>query len=225
MSSIKRHNHRIHPCAPERKQELLKHLLTCNETSSILIVVSGEAKEIQELIDDKNIIVTNDTGLADFPDLIRDLVISYDLPDTSEEYMARISHAATHALILLDPQDQIHLYPIETLLGRTLMQEVISGFEIEVEKPKEKFRRDERPNRNNERPPRKYKDSDSRDSRDKKPYEKKKSYGEKKNYSDNKERKSYDDRGKSSYKSSKPTGAKKTGKRVSIKAIKPKESE
>ncbi|MEA3522998.1 MAG: DEAD/DEAH box helicase [Campylobacterota bacterium] len=215
MSSIKRHNHRIHPCSPERKQELLKHLLTCNEASSILVVVSGESQELQELIDDKNIIVTNDASLADFPDLMRDLVISYDLPDDAKDYIKRISHASTHALILLDPENQIHLYPIETLLGRTLMQEVISGFEIEAEKPKEKFKRDERPNRNDKRPPRKYKDSDSRDSRDKKPYEKKKSYGEKK---------PYDGKGKGSYKSSKPTGSKKVGKRVSLKAVKPKET-
>ncbi len=201
MSSIKRHNHRIHPCAPERKQELLKHLLISYETSSILIVVSGDPKEIQELIDDKSIIVTNDAGLADFPDLTRDLLISYDLPEASVEYMQRISHAQTHALILLDPQDQIHLYPIETALGRTLMQEVISGFEIAVEKTKEKFKRDERPNRNDKHPPRRYNDSDSRNKRDKKPYEKKKSY-----------------------KSSKPTGTKKAGKRVSLQAIKAKES-
>ncbi len=238
MSSIKRHNHRIHPCTPERKQELLKHLLTCNENASILVVVSGEPQEIQELIDDKNIIVTNDVGLADFPELTRDIVISYDLPDTPEDYTARISHAKTYALILLDPEDQIHLYPIETLLGRTLMQEVIAGFEIEVPKAQ----REERPRRDDKRPPRKYNDSDSRDSRDKKPYEKKKSYGDKKTYGDKKpygdkktygdkkpygdkkDRKPYDDKTKGSYNSAKPSSPKKSGKRISIKAIKPKES-
>ena len=193
MSSIKRHKHRIHPCTSERKAELLKYLLTSNDTSSILVVTSQNPEDIQKLIDDKDIIVTDDIGLADFPELSRDLLISYDLPAKAEDYLTRISHAKTHALILLDSKDQTYLYPIETLLGRTLMQEVIKGFEIEEIKPK----RDERPKRNDKRPSKKYNDSNSRNSWDKKPFRDKKPN------------------------SSTP---KRTSKRVSIKAIKPKEN-
>jgi hypothetical protein len=107
---------------------------------------------------------------------------------------------------LLDPKDQIHLYPIETALGRTLMQEVISGFEIDdfTTKPATK-----RPAKNN--------DYNVTDNRNAKPSGKKKPYGDKK------ERKPYADKGKSSYNSK--VSPKPAGKRVSIKAIKPKESE
>lgn len=198
MSSIKRHNHRIHPCAPERKAELLKHLLTCNETQSILVVSKEDSKEVQAVVDDKNIIVSDDASLADFPELKRDLLISYDLPATPEAYNARLSHANTHALILLDPKDQIHLYPIETALGRTLMQEVVSGFEMDdfSTKPAKK-----RPAKNN--------DYNVTDSRNAKPKGSKKPFSDKKNYN---------------AKSSSKAKPKPRGKRVSIKAIKPKES-
>ncbi len=193
MSSIKRHKHRIHPCLAERKAELLKHLLTCNDTSSILIVTSQNPEDIQKIVDDKDIIVTDDASLADFPELSRDMLISYDLPQKPEDYLVRISHATTHALILLDSTEQNSLYPIETLLGRTLMQEVIKGFEIEEIKPK----RDERPKRDDKRPAKKQSDFKSKNSRERKPFRDKKS-----NHST----------------------PKKTTKRVSIKAIKPKES-
>jgi len=198
MSSIKRHNHRIHPCAPERKAELLKHLLTCNETQSILVVTTHDPKEVQAVVDDKNIIVSDDAGLAEFPELKRDLLISYDLPATPEAYDARLSHATTHALILLDPKDQIHLYPIETALGRNLMQEVISGFEVDdfSTQPAKK-----RPPKNNEH--------NITDNRNAKPKGGKKSYGAKKPYGS---------------KPSTQAESKPQGKRVSIKAIKPKES-
>ena len=200
MSSIKRHKHRIHPCLAERKAELLKHLLTCNDTSSILIVTSQNPEDIQKLIDDKDIIVTDDASLVDFPELSRDMLISYDLPQKPEDYLARISHATTHALILLDSTEQNSLYPIETLLGRTLMQEVIKGFEIEDTNAKRDERQNERPKRNDKRfddkrPAKKYSDSNSRNSRDKKPFRDKKSNS---------------------------STSKRTTKRVSIKAIKPK---
>jgi superfamily II DNA/RNA helicase len=164
MSSIKRHKHRIHPCLTERKAELLKHLLTCNDTSSILVVTSQNLEDVQKIVNDKDIIVTDDANLADFPELSRDMLISYDLPQNAEDYLARISHATTHALILLDSTDQNSLYPIETLLGRTLMQEVIKGFEIE----------DIKPDRDDKRPAKKYNDFNSRNSRDNKPYRDKK---------------------------------------------------
>lgn len=202
MSSIKRHNHRIHPCAPERKEALLQHLITCNESSSILIVTAHDPKALQEFIDDKSIIVTDDEGLADFPELMRDIVISYDLPSVPEVYSARVSHAITHALILLDSKDQINLYPVETLLGRTIMQDVISGFEPAGHKEQPKGKR-----------PVKINDYNAIDNRNAKPHGEKKPYGEKK------DRKPYADKGNRSLKPQE----KPKGKRVSIKAIKPKE--
>jgi hypothetical protein len=129
--SVKRQNHRVHPCPTLRKPELLTLLLERNSESAILIVTANDPEPIQKAVSGENVTVISDGALADAPDLQCDLLISYDLPDTAAVYMARLSHAKTHALILLDPKEQERLYPIETRLGRSLMQETISGFEPE----------------------------------------------------------------------------------------------
>jgi superfamily II DNA/RNA helicase len=168
MSSIKRHYHRIHPCTSQRKAELLKHLLEINETSSILIVTAYKTEDIESLVDNRDIIVTDDASLADFPDLMRELVISYDLPLNAQDYAKRILHAETRALILLDENDQSNLYEVETLLGRTLMQEVISGFEIQEStkpKPTQKRERDKKTYSDRKKPFREKRESFSKPKR------------------------------------------------------------
>jgi hypothetical protein len=127
--SVKRQNHRVHPCPAQRKPELLNLLLERNSGSTILIVTADDPEPIQKAVSGETVTVVSDGALADIPELRCDLLISYDLPATAAVYAARLSHAKTDALILLDPKEQELLYPVETLLGRSLMQETISGFE------------------------------------------------------------------------------------------------
>ena len=166
--SVKRQNHRVHPCLPERKPELLNTLLRQNEKLNILVVAVDNPEAVACAATQDNVTVTSDIALAETPQLQCDLLISYDLPESAEAYMARLSHAKTHALILLDPKEQKSLYPIERLLGRTLVQEIIDGFDPEpVISPKEETKafkprdggrerkRDEKSGRNDRRSPRK----------------------------------------------------------------------
>ncbi|MCF6330503.1 MAG: hypothetical protein L3I99_03015, partial [Sulfurimonas sp.] len=95
-------------------------------------------------------------------------------------------------------------YPIETLLGRAIKQEVIAGFEVEVavvEKTRE-FKSS-------------YNDKKSFSPRgDKKPYGDKKTYGKKKEFSKD-DKKPYD---------KKKTSPKKIGRTITIKSLKKKDS-
>lgn len=126
--TLKRHNHRVHPCETEKKQELLNILLAKNSEKSILVVTCDENDTLENLSDAKNVLFISDDVLLKSPELHAELVISYDLPDKAIAYMARIAHATTYALILLDLTEEKLLYPIETLIGRTIMQEPIDGF-------------------------------------------------------------------------------------------------
>jgi hypothetical protein len=125
---VKRQNHRVHLCNPERKDELLDLLLERNAELSILVVSSNAAETIKNRVGSERVTVVNDEELG-ASERICDLLISYDLPEKAELYAERLSHVKTHALVLLDPNEQKLLYPIETLLGRTLMKDPISGFE------------------------------------------------------------------------------------------------
>lgn len=149
--ALKRHNHRVHPCQAEKKDELLKLLIQKNAQINILVVTSGDKEKIQNIEDLKNVTVVSDEDLLNSPDLKTELIISYDLPDKAIIYMARIAHTTSHALILLDESEEKLLYPIETLIGRTIMQESIEGFgpkvvvKAEVEKKEHKPKRDDKP--------------------------------------------------------------------------------
>lgn len=166
--SVKRQNHRVHPCLNERKPELLTTLFQQNRTQSVLVVTANNPDVIAGTATHENVTIVSDAALAETPDLRCDLLISYDLPKSAEAYMARLLHAKTHALVLLDPKDQKSLYPIERLLGRTLVQEIIGGFDPKpVISPKEETKtvtskdggrerkRDEKSVRNDKRSPRK----------------------------------------------------------------------
>lgn len=137
-TSIKRQNHRIHPCSHTRKNELIRFLIERNTGKNILIVTSDDAGEIKNLFAGNNINVLSDAELAKKSDLHCNVLISYDLPEKAILYMARFARADEYALIMLDAEDQKKLYPIELLNGRTIVQEVIQGFEpdfgIAVEK-------------------------------------------------------------------------------------------
>ncbi len=125
---VKRQNHRVHLCSPERKDELLDLLLECNAELSILVATTNDAEAIRNKVGSEHVTVLSDAELLEC-ELKYDLLVSYDLPESPRLYADRLAHAKTHALVLLDPNEQKLLYPIETLLGRTLMKEPISGFE------------------------------------------------------------------------------------------------
>jgi hypothetical protein len=129
--SVKRQNHRVHPCPSERKPELLNVLLARHAGENVLIVTAGEPQTLQKFAGE-TVIVTDDRQLETLPRETYDLLVSYDLPATAADYLVRLARVKTSAVILLDPAEQSRLYPIETLLGRTLMQETIAGFEPET---------------------------------------------------------------------------------------------
>lgn len=129
IQTIKRQNHRAHPCKSDRKNELLNILLSSNADSKILVITAHDSELIKTNISSENITILSDKDLLDNNELIVDLLISYDLPSDASEYVERLSHTKTHALILLDESEQKDLYPIETLIGRSVVQEVIIGFE------------------------------------------------------------------------------------------------
>lgn len=128
-SPIKRQNHRIHPCNSDQKNALAQFLIQNHAGKNILVVTSNDIEGLADLANTKNITLLSDAELAKTPDLRCDVLISYDLPEKAILYMSRFARASEYALILLDSEDQKRLYPIELLNGRTIVQEVIKGFE------------------------------------------------------------------------------------------------
>ena len=127
-SEIQRKNHRIHPCNTERKNELLNFLLPLYADKKILILTAQNPKNIQ-ITNPINVTIATDDELIASEKSTYDVLISYDLPEKAILYMTRFAHAREIALILLGAEDQKNLYGIETLLGRTIIQEPIVGFE------------------------------------------------------------------------------------------------
>ena len=133
--TIKPNNHRVHPCPNDRKLALAHQLVAQNLNEDIIVVTSGDPRIIQETL--TGIKVVDDKTLIKDKDLTCTLLISFDVPLKAVIYMARLSHTTSKAVLLLNESEQKLLYPIETLLGRVIKQDVISGFEYEVkEKPK-----------------------------------------------------------------------------------------
>ena len=105
-STIKRQNHRIHPCNTEQKNALIQFLIQQHNGKNILIVTSNEVEGLADLANTKNITLLSDAELAKSPDLRCDVLISYDLPEKAILYMSRFARAGEYALILLDTEDQ-----------------------------------------------------------------------------------------------------------------------
>lgn len=199
-STIKRQNHRIHPCSTERKTQLLNFVISQNPARSILIVTANDTKAI-DVAQTKEIILVTDSDLVQPSETMYDIVISYDLPEKAIIYMTRYARAKEFAIILLGSEDQKHLYAIETLFGRTITQEPVVGFEpnfgIAVEQKNKEEMAAQRAKREEERanPSRSKRDfkpkrdetkTDNRQPR--KPYEGKKSEGKSSNSWDKKAR-------------------------------------
>ncbi len=130
-SGLKRHNHIVHPCKDDAKTALLQHIIKQKPTQTIY-VIANDTKELKELLSQHNISLYNDEELQRSEDLQCELLISYDLPDSAESYLQRITHT-DKAIILLAETEHKKLYPIETLLKRALKQEQVEGFETTKE--------------------------------------------------------------------------------------------
>jgi len=126
--TIKANNHRIHPVSPAKKAQLVSFLLEQNPELSILLCVSEKSLLPQELQENQNFTLLLDSELETIADKSYAFVISYDLPADSQLYIQRVSKASQKAVLLLDTNEQNKLYPLETLLGRTIKQEPIEGF-------------------------------------------------------------------------------------------------
>ena len=142
--TIKPNNHRVHPCPNDKKLSLVNKLISDNRDDKIIVVASTDAKAIEEFLQTENSqaleniqVLDDKTLIKDSKDLTCDLLISFDVPTKAVIYMARLSHTTNKALLLLNETEQKLLYPIETLLGRVIKQDIIEGFEYEAkEKPK-----------------------------------------------------------------------------------------
>jgi len=250
--TLKRHNHRVHPCNDDKKEELLKFLLQKNADKTIIVVTSAKTPLTTE---QENVSIVSDEELAKMTDARCELMISFNLPSKAATYMQRITHTDTYALILVNPSEERVIHPIETLIGRTIMQELVEGFsELREDKtaqpvPKDYDPREERKRKflgTEEEPKREDREKKSYDDKprgDKKPYEKKsyddKSKGdrkpwEKKERSENKYL-GKDESGKAKFSGKsgernhyhdgtpKAKSPKLTGRKISIKGLKKKE--
>jgi hypothetical protein len=96
----------------------------------ILVVRANSLDVIKEAVTADNVTILSDDELKDSTKTY-ELLISYDLPATPTLYINRLFCATEMALILLDVNEQKKLYPIETVLKRVIKQEIIEGFEYE----------------------------------------------------------------------------------------------
>jgi len=132
--TIKRYNHRMHPCSTSKKQDLLKHLVDLYQDKSILVISDANTKATE--IEDKNMTLCDDDALKSMGDRKWDVVISFDLPKDPQDYVKRLSFANIMALIIADEREQGTLFLIETLLGKNLTRESIEGFSEAIAEPK-----------------------------------------------------------------------------------------
>ncbi len=136
--TIKPNNHRVYPCPNDKKLSLVNKLISDNRESKIIVVTSMDANSVREFLQNENSQALENVEILDDKTLIKDekqtcdLLISLDVPSKAIIYMARLSHTTNRALLLINESEQNLLYPIETLLGRVIKQDIIEGFEYEV---------------------------------------------------------------------------------------------
>lgn len=132
--SIRPNNHRVHPCQSAQKLALINVLISKNEDKKITLISTDANAMLQENIKAENVSILSDKEFITNQDLSCELLISYDLADSPQIYIARVSKATKMALVLLDPSESQKLYDVETLLGRVLKNEIVEGFEPKVQK-------------------------------------------------------------------------------------------
>ncbi|WP_321779268.1 hypothetical protein [Sulfurimonas sp.] len=133
--TIKPNNHKIHPCPNDKKLALAHDLVAQNTKEDIIVVTSGDTRVLEETL--KGIKVIDDKTLIKDKNLTCTLLISFDVPLKAVIYIARLSHTTKNAVLLLNESEQKLLYPIETLLGRVIKQEIVSGYEYPQKEIKE----------------------------------------------------------------------------------------
>lgn len=120
--TFKRKHHQLLLCADARKVDLLAELIAEHESRRIAVVVSDKDERVY----------VPDTAVLLFDDALGDdsfdLLISYDLPDDPQQYVARLALAEETALTLMGESDREKLLAIETLLGRALPQDRPAGY-------------------------------------------------------------------------------------------------
>jgi len=137
--SIKPNNHRIYQCPNDKKPDLLNKLIQENPNADILVMCSKNLQQIKEKLQNKDVHVVEDKELIKEKDLTCEYLISYDMPIKAIVYMARVSKATQKAVMFLDESEQKELHAIETLLGRAIKQDRIAGFEYLQKESKKVF--------------------------------------------------------------------------------------
>ena len=208
--TIKPNNHRIYQCPNEKKIELLNKLLEESSSKDIIVVCSGDAQKIKEVLNNKDITVLEDREFVQNKELQCEFLISYDMPIKDIVYIARVAKATQKAVMLLAESEQKELHSIESLLGRAIKQESLEGFAYKVaEKPKEPARKKLSKDEIKEVAKKRYEKS----TQDEPKYDEKPKYDAKPKF----------DKPKKEFKKEKKRMPKMTGKKISIKARKSKE--
>ncbi|WP_373073009.1 hypothetical protein [Sulfurimonas sp.] len=137
--TIKRNNHWLYHCESANKQEMLTKLISYYANKSILIAVSN--KNNLSLEGAENITIMSDDEIMVADEQKFDLIIHADLPAQASHYIKRLSCAKELSIGLLFQDESQLLYQIETLLGRTITQKYLEGFEavktVQKEFPKQ----------------------------------------------------------------------------------------
>ena len=135
--TIKAGNHRIYQCQNDRKIALINKVIAENEKLDILVVCSSDVAALRESLESKKVRVVEDRELVKDKEMSCEFLIGYDMPIKAIVYMARVSRASQKAVMLLNESEQKFLHSIETLLGRAIKQEALEGFMYEVPEKKE----------------------------------------------------------------------------------------
>ena len=140
--ALKRKNHRLLLCESARKHDLLLQLIETHGDKRIAVAVSGN----DVLTLPESVTLLSDTALPKEEEASFDLVINYDLPADPQRYLDRLALCDDIALTLLDEADKGRLMAIETLLGRSILQERPEGFAPAITpRPKQQPKRNQRP--------------------------------------------------------------------------------
>ena len=127
--TIKANNHRIYQCPTQKKSQLLNKIISENRDMEIVVVTANNPSEIISELEYADVKVIEDRELVKDKEFKAQMIISYNIPIKDIVYIARVSRATKKALLLLDESEQQELHQIEMLLGRSIKQDVIEGFE------------------------------------------------------------------------------------------------
>jgi hypothetical protein len=130
--TIKPNNHRVYQCPADKKVELLNKVIAENEKLEIIVACSKDVEIIKNMLQNQKITVIEDRDLIKNKELSCELLISFDMPIKGIVYMARVAKATQKAIFFIDESEQKGLHDIEMLLGRSIKQDIIDGFEYEV---------------------------------------------------------------------------------------------